>query len=349
MITLSSEARRLYDMYLSIYLVESGEFKKLPRGRQLPAFELLENVSSQSTMSPPRLVESVSFETAEEIFNFLPKKAQHFLKECGKAQKSGWYNHEIGECDPPGTKSTSSRGILLLQKYLGQGGRCQYTGLSCEGPGYMVVDHIIELGEGTDAPSNWALVNAELNSWKKNKNFEQLVEAAKKVVLRGRTEWQQKKGESSKNTAARKEAKQRIKSMSLPELRQEWERLLDPAVPNSSKQREYIGRRINIKALGTSRKKVNGEKRTGGCERNYTAVLNTYIQVFLFDSPDKARRLYELSRSTDKRYIAGDVSLATLLECHASNVEQCRGHIWKEGNWDSDKWIATQLKRRPNG
>lgn len=348
MTTLSSEAHRLYDLYLSTYLVESGEFRKLPKGRQLPAFELLENVSSQSTMPPPPLVEYVSIETSEEIFNFLPKKAQHFLKECGKAQKSGWYNHEIGKCDPPGTKSTSSRGILLLQKYLEQGGRCQYTGRSCEGPGYMVVDHIIELGEGSDDPSNWALVNAELNSWKKNKNFEQLVEAAKKVVLGGRSKWQQKKGESSKNTAAKKEAKQRIESMSLPELRQEWKRLLG-RVPNSSKLREYIGRRINIKALGTSRKKVNGEKRTGGCERNYTAVLNTFIQEFLFGSQDEARRLYDLSRATDKKYIAGDVSLVSLMECHASNVEQCKGHIWNARNWNRAKWIAGQLKRRPNG
>lgn len=349
MTILSSEARRLYDMYLSTYLVESGEFRKLPAGRQLPAFEILENVSSQSSMSPPPRVEYVSSETAEEIFNFLPKKAQHFLKECGKAQKSGWYNHEIGKCDPPGTKSTSSRGSLLLQKYLEQAGRCQYTGLPCEGPGYMVVDHIVELGEGSDAPSNWALVDAELNSWKKNKNFEQLVAAAKKVVLGGRSKWQQKKGESSKNTAAKKEAKQRIGSMSLAELRQEWKRLLNTPVLNSSKLREYIGRQVNIKALGTSRKKVNGEKRTGGCERNYTTVLNTFIQELLFGSGTKARRLYNLSRDTDKKYIAGEIPLASLMECHASNVEQCKGHIWNARNWNRDKWIAGQLKRRPNG
>ena len=351
MSSLDNRLQSLYDKYLSPHVCAKKGFHKLPKGAQLPDFRILKIVSEKESMPGFTEVEEVSFDDAQKIFALLPSKSRHFLRECGKAQKSGWYNPRIGACDPPGFKSTESRGVLVLQRYLQQAGKCQYTNVECQGPGYMVIDHVVELGTGDDSPGNWALVDAELNSWKKNKDFQGLVKSARKVVLEGEDKWQNKKSDSKGDTADKKKFKDLLKQADKDELRELWRAVTSGqhGKKHSSKFLEYIGRELGIKALGTSRKKVNGEKRTGGCERNYKAVLNSFIQEYFFGSEDMALKLYENSRAKDKEYIDGKITFPELISCHASNVERCGINIWKREGWDKQKWILSQVKRRPNG
>jgi hypothetical protein len=320
---LSFEAKSLYTELVEPF-IEGKQFKKLARGQQRPVFSVFQATADLYKSGKEIDFCQVSWAVADEIYNVLPTGCKNFLKETGKAQQSGWFNPVTGKCDAAGTRSTHERGILFLKRYLSQRGVCEFSGVKCKGPGFMVVDHMVELGAdgGTDHVGNWAIVNAELNSWKKAKNWNEFIGAVNTQVLpTGEKTWNAQ-NEAGKNASAER-------SIWRARLSKEWtiEEIKNYLKENNlnvpNKHMEYIGRNIGIRALATMRKKANGQKRTGGSERNYSMVLNALRLEYLFGSEDKAQSLYGQARLNDKQYLNDEIDALALAECHADVVEGC--------------------------
>jgi len=319
---LTPQAKNLYTELVEPF-IKNGEFVKVAPGQQRPDFYVFQATADLFKANKAIPTNNVAWTVASDIYDVLPTKCKNFLKETGKAQHSGWFNPDSGECSAPGSRSTHSRGILVLQRYLAQGGVCEFSGLKCDGPGFMVVDHIKELGAdgGTDDIDNWAYVGAELNGWKKAKDWSQFIKAVLNDVLpMGKTKWNAKNKTNKKAASERAVIREQIKAWTPKEIKSYLQKN-NLKVPN--KHMEYIGRNIGIKALGTVRVKANGQKRTGGSERNYSAVLNALRLEYLFGSKTKAESLYSQARANDQLYVKQVIDAQGLAELHADTVESC--------------------------
>ena len=319
---LTPQAKKLYTELVEPF-IKNGQFVKVAPGQQRPDFYVFQATADLFKANKDIPTNNVAWTVASDIYDVLPTKCKNFLKETGKAQHSGWFNPDSGECSAPGSRSTHSRGILVLQRYLAQGGVCEFSGLKCDGPGFMVVDHIKELGAdgGTDDIDNWAYVGAELNGWKKAKDWSQFIKAVLNDVLpMGEKAWNAKNKTNKKAASQRAVIREQIKGWTPKEIKSYLQKN-NLKVPN--KHMEYIGRNIGIKALGTVRVKANGQKRTGGSERNYSAVLNALRLEYLFGSKTKAESLYNQARANDQLYVKQVIDAQGLAELHADTVEAC--------------------------
>lgn len=319
---LTPQAKKLYTELVEPF-IKDDNFVKVKSGQQRPDFHVFQATADLHKSGQAIPTHNVAWTVASDIYDVLPTKCKNFLKETGKAQHSGWFNPDSGECSAPGSRSTHSRGILVLQRYLAQGGVCEFSGLKCDGPGFMVVDHIKELGAdgGTDHVDNWAYVGAELNGWKKAKNWSQFIAAVLNNVLPvGKTKWNAKNKTNKKAAAARAVIREQIKGWT-PQQIKSYLQKNNLEVPN--KHMEYIGRNIGIKALGIVRVKANGQKRTGGSERNYSVVLNALRLEYLFGSKTKATKLYNQARANDQLYVNQVIDAQGLAERHANTVQAC--------------------------
>ena len=319
---LTPQAKKLYTELVEPF-IKNGQFIKVASGQQRPDFHVFQATADLHKSGQAIPTQKVSWNVAKSIYNELPTKCKNFLKETGKAKHSGWFNADTGQCGVPSSPSTHSRGILVLQRYLEQGGLCEFSGLKCDGPGFMVVDHVKELGAdgGTDHVDNWAYVGAELNGWKKAKDWSQFIEAVFLHVLPlGKTKWNAKNKTNKKAATARAIIRGQIKGWTAQQIKS-YLKKNNLKVPN--KHMEYIGRNINIKALGIVRVKANGQKRTGGCERNYSVVLNALRLEYVFGSKTKARKLYNQARANDQLYVNQVIDAQGLAELHANTVESC--------------------------
>ena len=320
---LTPQAKKLYTELVEPFIKKNGEFVKVEKGQQRPDFHVFQATADLHKSGQAIPTNNVAWTVASDIYDVLPAKCQTFLQETGKAKHSGWFNPDSGECSAPGSRSTHSRGILVLQRYLAQGGVCEFSGLKCDGPGFMVVDHIKELGAdgGTDHVDNWAYVGAELNGWKKAKDWSEFITAVLNDVLpMGEKAWNDINKKNKKAAEERKALKEQILAWTPKEIKSYLQKN-NLKVPN--KHMEYIGRNIDIRALGTVRVKANGQKRTGGSERNYSAVLNALRLEYLFGSKTKAESLYNQARANDQLYVNQVIDAQGLAELHADTVEAC--------------------------
>jgi hypothetical protein len=262
-------------------------------------------IKTQSILNP-----DVTWEEAKEFYNSLSRKDQGMVRKSGQQLEQGWYNPTTGKLDIPGSKPTKERGILICQMYLQQGALCAYSG---DGPCHILdfqVEHIVP--ENGDFPHNIVLALANVNENKKQ-DIVSFVSRAQKNLLKGRETYQTLIDARRSTTAEKSKEGDVIKAMSIEDLR-------DYVTANGCNK--YVWRRVGMSSLGEFRVlKETGQKRAGGSQGNYKAVLDTVSREYLFGDEDIARDLFSACRLLTSKYRNGEIQNNVYAEHICSIIE----------------------------
>lgn len=270
------------------------EFKQLQGVVQRS--EILLSLVQNDIKQQSILDESVTWEVATKFYNSLDKKTQNMVKKSGQQMEQGWYNPSTKKLDKPGSKPTNERGILVCQMYLQQAACCAYSG---DGPYHILdfqVEHIIP--EEGDFPYNIVLVLANVNENKKQ-DMVSFVLRAKKNLAKGEDAYQAEINSRREASSEKSALGKTVMAMSFSELKEYVE------VNGCNK---YVWRRVGMSSLGEFRVlKNSGQRRAGGSQGNYKAVLDTISREFLFGEKEVAEDLFKTCRLLTASYRNGEI------------------------------------------
>lgn len=250
-----------------------------------------EKIKQQSILNP-----KVSWEDAKAFYESCPTQTRNMIRKSGQQLEQGWYNPNTGKLDAPGSKPSHERGILICQMYLQQGARCAYSG---DGPCNILdfqVEHIVP--EDGDYPFNIVMVLANVNENKKQ-DMVSFVARAQQNLLEGEVAYQKKI--DAKREASSKKSKEGdvIMAMDIEALRE---------YVSAFGCNKYVWRNVGMSSLGDFRiLKKTGQRRAGGSQGNYKAVLDTISREFLFGDRDTAKDLFNACRRLYSAYLNGEI------------------------------------------
>lgn len=281
--------------------------------------EIIKNITSTEKQKVNVLDEN--YILAFQTYRSLPTKAKSQLNNNGKAQ-NGWWDDDT-ETFVKGKNAPDSRGILFLLKCIESNFTCAITGLKASNIGYLQIDHIIPLTNGgTDHPSNWLIVDAKINEYKNNNNFDWLINKAKYYT----------EDENRYHDKVENDAKRIKKKNSHKKVIEEWDYNDGMTLFNKYLQKglngniKYIAKKYKINQL-----RVERPERNGSDQGNYVEVVYALTRL-LFDDEQEAKKIHKECQYKSKLYYDKVISGLDLLNYYADVIEYIRektGFSWK--------------------
>jgi hypothetical protein len=180
--------------------------------------------------------------------------------------------------------------------YLKQGARCAYSG---DGPCHILdfqVEHIVP--EDGDYPFNIVLALANVNENKKQ-DMKSFVHRAQQNLLKGEIAYQQEIDARRKASAEKSREGDAIMAMTIEELCE---------YVSAFGCNKYVWRNVGMSSLGEFRiLKKTGQKRAGGSQGNYKAILDTISREYLFGDTEMAKDLFHTCRLLYSSYLNGEI------------------------------------------
>ena len=290
--------------------------------------------------------------TDDEINYFwgiLSKDDQEFFMGTGKYQGQGYWNPEINDVDAAGNKPTVGRGKYTLKLWLEQGGRCAYTGKGPISPKDMVIDHTEKhpTKGKWDHPSVMVWASLNVNGNKGANSIQDFVNRMIKEYSVGEKLHEEKVKKQSKNTLIKKYWKEIIlNSESIEEIRDYYENMfgiISSNIPKSAKH--YIFRYLGVERIAPGRSgSVSGERQTGGCKGDYSALSGTFALEIMYGNEDKAREGHKKARDVCKKYLDMIITSAEMATQYADIIETF-DQIWY--TYNRERFIQMVIKNNP--
>ena len=309
--------------------------KKFPTYRDtskkyFPSFEqfqaIVERADHIRSIKPDQIkrsdVLSEEFTVAYHLYRSLPAPAKKQLRDNGKAQM-GWWDEDT-ESFVANNTAPDSRGVMFIMKAIEYNFTCGITGLKVDNIGYFQIDHIIPLtAGGTDHPSNWLLVDAKVNQYKNNYDFDWLIQQAEEVVSAGEQAYLKRDNKSNTRIAQKNIHKDIINN---------WDPTDGLNLFNTYTTRglrsylRYVARKYKVNQLGTKR-----PKRAGGDHGNYTQVVYALTRLVV-EHEEEGKRLHKECQAKGKLYDAKVITNLDLVNHYADVVEYVKhktGFSWE--------------------
>lgn len=280
------------------------------------------NLVDAETIIESSKIHDVSWEYAESVYYSFDKEIRDKIRKSGQQLEQGYYNPNTQQLDSPGVFATDARGIMVVQIWINQNFSCAYT---MDGP-YHIMDFQVEHidSSGGDYPNNIVLLLANVNENRKTSTLPNFVARNLERYWTGEyTVWY-----NSMKEAVKKNHQKKIVVLSLEpdELQEAWK---NNKTRNLDK---YFWRNIGMSSLSMFRiKKKTGEKRAGGSQGNYKAILNTILQEYIYGDKELAQEIYKCARMFRDKYLNGRIQNNVYAHLTADVVE-LSNHLWVSYN-----------------